>query len=105
MNRSKGYSDEERRMLRRNPFILNVSEKSITYDPAFKLAAVQAYEEGLTPMEIFVQAGFNVNLIGRRKPKACLKRWRDIYAAHGPKALLEERRGMLPAEHPKSRRS
>ncbi|MNI62211.1 hypothetical protein D3C76_1671400 [compost metagenome] len=54
-------------------------------------------------MEIFVKAGFNVDLIGHRKPKACLKRWRDIYAAHGSKGLLEERRGMLPAEHPKSR--
>lgn len=98
---SRRFTDEQRRRLGQNPYILNVSEKSITYDPAFKLAAVKAYEEGLSPMEIFLQAGFDVDLIGHRKPKACLKRWRDIYAAHGPAGLLEERRGMLPSERHK----
>ncbi|WP_235550351.1 HTH domain-containing protein [Paenibacillus sp. Soil750] len=91
--REKGFSEQEIKELEINPNVLNVTEKSITYAPAFKIAAVQAYEKGQTPMGIFLMAGFNVDIIGHKKPKHCLKRWRNIYVAQGEKGLLEERRG------------
>ncbi|KAA9005171.1 hypothetical protein F4V43_08875 [Paenibacillus spiritus] len=93
----KTFTDAEIRLLSLNANVLHVSEKSITYAPAFKLAAVQAYLGGMMPQEIFFWGGFELDLIGRRKPKACLKRWRDIYAQYGEAGLLEERRGFYAA--------
>jgi transposase len=90
---SKLFTEQEIRHLETNPNVQHVTAKSITYAPAFKLAAVQAYMAGETPQEIFLQAGFDLDVIGHEKPKHCLKRWREVYATHGESGLLEERRG------------
>lgn len=81
------------RLLQANPNVQQISETNISYTANFRLAAVRANQEGQTPVEIFVQAGFDLDIIGHKKPKHCLKRWRDLYATHGEKGLLEERRG------------
>lgn len=52
----------------------------------FKLGAVKAYKEG---------ASFDVDIIGRKKPKHCLTRWRNMYIALGEAGLLEEQRGKV----------
>ncbi|OAB26816.1 transposase [Paenibacillus macquariensis subsp. defensor] len=90
---SKMFNENEIKQLEINPNVENVTEKSITYSPTFKLAAVKAYEEGRTPMEIFLNAGFDVDVIGRNKPKHCLHRWRSTHSAQGEAGLLEEQRG------------
>ncbi|KTD83248.1 transposase [Paenibacillus etheri] len=87
------FNENEIKQLENNPNVENVTEKSITYSPTFKLAAVKAYKEGQAPMEIFLSAGFNVDIIGRKKPKHCLTRWRNTYNAMGEVGLLEEQRG------------
>jgi transposase len=92
MNRTL-FTEENMRRLETNPNVQHVSETNITYTATFKLAAVQAYLEGQTPMEIFLKAGFDLDIIGHKKPKHSLKRWRDAYAARGEVGLLEERRG------------
>jgi putative transposase len=87
------FTEAEIKQIEANPNVSHVTEKSITYSPAFKLRAVKANAEGLTPMEIFMEAGFDIDVIGHKKPKTCLKRWRATFAAHGETGLLEERRG------------
>jgi transposase len=87
------FTEENMRRLETNSNVQHVSETNITYTPEFKLAAVKAYEEGETPAEIFIKAGFDLDLIGHEKPKQCLKRWRDTYATFGESGLMEERRG------------
>jgi hypothetical protein len=64
------------------------TEKSISYSATFKLAALKAYKEGRTPMEIFLEAGFDMDVISRKKPKQCLSRWRNSYSALGEAGLL-----------------
>lgn len=86
------FTEKEIKVLESNPSVLRVSE-NITYSPAFKIAAVQANQAGHTPMEIFVQTGFYLELIGQETPKRCLERWRKTYASSGEAGLLEERRG------------
>jgi transposase len=44
-------------------------------------------------MEIFLRAGFDVDIIGQKKPKDCLNRWRKSYHLQGEAGLLEEQRG------------
>jgi transposase len=80
-------------LLKKNINVRHVSDCSITYEPLFKVTAVKAYKEGKPPMDIFLEAGFDMQIIGSKQPKHCLKRWRKTYEAHGKAGLLEERRG------------
>ncbi|HEU4965478.1 MAG TPA: HTH domain-containing protein, partial [Bacilli bacterium] len=81
MGKNNRFTEHEIRLLEENPNVKLVSDKSITYTPSFKLAAVEAYAEGQTPMEIFQKAGFDMDIIGHQKPKDNLKRWRATYEA------------------------
>jgi hypothetical protein len=100
MSISRIFTEYEMRILRSNPNVLKVSEKGFTYDPQFKLNAVNSYAKGRTPTQIFLDAGFDINLIGREKPKDCLRRWRQVYLSLGEKGLLQERRGSKSAGRP-----
>lgn len=44
-------------------------------------------------MEIFLRAGFDVDVIGHDKPRKSLRRWYEVYAQFGKAGLMEERRG------------
>lgn len=78
--------------------------KSITYSTDFKIRAVKLYnEQGLTSTEIFRQEGFDLNLIGKDKPKDCLRRWNKIYRDRGEKGLAIETRGRLGGRPKKPR--
>ena len=72
------FNSEEQEQLRSNLNVKRCSEKSITYTTVFKEHAVQQYEAGLTSTEIFKAAGFDLNLIGKKQPKYCLRRWREF---------------------------
>lgn len=100
---SMRYTETQLTQLEVNPNVQRVSETNITFTPAFKLAAVKAYQAGKTPMEIFLEAGFDVGMFSSHKPKESLKRWRTIYAAHGEAGLLEERRGKGSPGRPSSK--
>lgn len=89
----KSFTEQEIQVLEKNPNVYRVTGKNITYSPLFKVAAVQAYQEGQPPMEIFLRAGFHIEVIGRDMPKKCLHRWRKVYATFGEAGLIEERRG------------
>lgn len=87
------FTEEQMRKLETNPNVQHVSETNITYTPSFKLAAVQAYKQGQTPSGIFIRAGFDLDVIGHKKPKHSLKRWRDTYDRYGEDGLTLDRRG------------
>lgn len=92
-NRGEAFTEQQIRLLEDNPNVLNVTEKTVSYTPAFKLAAIEAYNKGQTPMEIFINAGFDPDIIHRRTPVESLKRWRTIFASSGESGLTEDRRG------------
>lgn len=87
------FSEPIRRLLENNPNVIHVSEKTIQYAPEFKIKAVKSYQEGMTPYEIFLEAGLDPKLIGTNTPKESLKRWRKSYDSLGEEGLLYERRG------------
>ena len=84
-----------------NENIARCSKRSITYNKDFKIKAVKLYEQGLTSGDIFRQAGINLNLIGRKTPKYCLRRWNKIYRHKGEKELTVENRGRNSPGRPK----
>lgn len=60
------FTEAEIKLLESNPNVSRISGRNITYAPAFKLAALQANQAGEPPMEIFLKAGFSIELVGRR---------------------------------------
>jgi len=87
------FTKEQIDELLSNPNVAKCSDKAITYSKEFKIKAVQLYNEGLQPKEIFRQAGFNINVIGRRKPQWLMHSWNKLFRLKGEKGLKTESRG------------
>ena len=65
----------------------------IIYSAFFYFAAVKKYQEGFPSSLIFKQAGFNIDLIGRKTPKWCIERWERTFRDKGINGLSTEARG------------
>ena len=88
------FTREQIQALLENKNVARCSKRSITYNPDFKLSAVrQYYDEGLSPTQIFIEAGFDIMVIGKRMPEYCLQRWRKKYKTKGAAGLLKDDRG------------
>ncbi|WP_369682438.1 HTH domain-containing protein [Alkalihalobacillus sp. LMS6] len=87
------FSTFEQKQLESNANVHHVSDRSISYIPDFKVKAVQENLAGKGPMAIFIDHGFDLEIIGSDKPSECLKRWRAIYKSYGEEGLYNERRG------------
>ncbi len=96
------FTQEQIKSLLKNKHVARCSEKSITYHKDFKLVAVKRYREGLSPSAIFVEAGFNLALIGRKTPKWLLTRWRRIFDRKGAAGLENDGRGVQSTGRPRS---
>ncbi|MEC0302926.1 IS3 family transposase, partial [Terribacillus saccharophilus] len=77
------FTEFQQKQLEENPNVLKVSDRSITYSPAFKVVAVKENLNGKGPYQIFTEHGFDVSTIGENKPKQCVKRWRDMFQKYG----------------------
>ena len=77
--------------LLKNANVSYCSDRSITYTKDFKLLAVKLYEQGLTSSEIFRNAGFDLDIIGRHQPKHCLSRWLELFRTKGTSGLSDQR--------------
>src|SRR3989339_372314 len=90
----KMFTQEQIEQLLKNENVTRCSEKAISYSKTFKVEAVKLYnEKGLTPREIFNQAGFDLKIIGKHKPKGCLGRWNKLFKIKGSGGLEIETRG------------
>lgn len=96
------FTLEQQEVLKMNPNIEKVSEKSITYKSSFKLMAIEEYMKGKTPSEIFREAGINPEIIGAKNPNRCLERWRNSYHKDGDSGLIGEKRGRSSSGCPKT---
>lgn len=52
-----------------NPNVIKVSERSLSYHPDFKLKATKENLKGKEPIQIFLENGFELTIIGKEKPK------------------------------------
>jgi transposase-like protein len=68
-------------------------KKTIVYNKDFKIKAVKLYKQGLSPQEIFQQAGFDLLAIGRKKPGNLIRDWSIICRKKGTQGLRIETRG------------
>ena len=88
------FSSEQIVDLRANGNVAMCSDKAITYGKDFKGRAVKEYrDEGAAAKQIFKEAGFDLNVIGKNKPKECLRRWCRVFKIKGINGLSTETRG------------
>ncbi|RBP83673.1 hypothetical protein DFO70_1741 [Cytobacillus firmus] len=97
------YNEFQMKELEKNPNVLRASERSISYSSEFKTKAVTEYKSGKTPSQIFIEQGFDLEMIGKEQPKRCLKRWRETFERFGEEGFLTERRGKGSTGRPSSK--
>ncbi|MES8704203.1 HTH domain-containing protein, partial [Cutibacterium acnes] len=61
------FSTTEVKMLQKNPNVQSVSERSITYTDSFKNKFMDEYLGGKLPRQIFIENGFDVDVIGMKR--------------------------------------
>lgn len=72
------FSDEQVEELRRNPYVEKVSTKSITYSEAFKHHFMTERDQGKFPTQIFREAGFDTEVLGKERVKSFSRRVRNM---------------------------
>ena len=87
------FGEQEMRQLLDNKNVAKCSDRSISFTAEFKINAVKLYEQGVTSTEIFKQAGFDLNVIGKDIPKDRLGDWNKIFKTKGINGLQAESRG------------
>lgn len=79
MNR-KIFTEEQIKTLSKNKNVRRCGAKSVRYKKSFKESALRQYnEEGLSAVEIFKEAGFDLDLIGIRKPNKLMHQWNRAF--------------------------
>jgi transposase len=97
------FTEYQIKELEKNPNVIRVSNRSISYQPDFKVKAVKEYHKGKIPTQIFIENDFNVEVIGKDQPKRCLQRWRETFEKFGELGLQTERRGKASSGRPASK--
>jgi transposase len=97
------FTEYQIKELVKNPNVLNVSERAITYHPDFKIRAVNEYQQGKIPSQIFIENGFNLEVIGKKQPRRCLSSWRETFEKYGELGLQSDRRGQASTGRPSAK--
>lgn len=95
------FNEYQRRQLEANSYVKSVSDRAIQYTADFKIHAVQLNLAGKGPIEIFREAGFDLEIIGMNKAQSALARWRKTFQAYGEAGFLQERRSKASSGRPK----
>ena len=90
----KIFNENQIENILKNKNVSRFNGKHITYNVHFKVRAVSQFlGEGIMPIQIFEQAGFDTTVIGRDKPRDLLSDWVKIFNKKGADGLYEENRG------------
>ena len=85
MNR-KIFTGEQIKKLSKNRNVRRCGAKSVRYKKSFKESALKLYnEEGMSAVEIFKEAGFDLDLIGIRKPNKLMHQWNEAFGVRKEK--------------------
>ncbi|MEW9678041.1 HTH domain-containing protein [Lentibacillus sp. L22] len=72
------FSDKQIEELKRNPYVDKVSNKAITYSEAYKRHFMHELDQGKFPTQIFREAGFDTQVIGKERIKSFSRRIRKM---------------------------
>jgi len=86
------FSPEQIEQLQKNPHVVKVSERTITYADAFKSQFIDEYLTGKTPRQIFEAYGFDIEVLGMKRVEQASSRWRKAYEENGLIGLTDTRK-------------
>lgn len=75
MRKQKSFTEEQKKELLKSRYIEKVHSNHIDYSIEFKQLAVSQYLGGKTPVEIFIGAELDLELIGRKNAFNLIKKW------------------------------
>lgn len=90
------FSEEQIRKLKQNPCVFECTQKSVHYTIEFKKRALELYAQGISPNEIWKQAGFDVSMWKKGYCGYTLKDWRRIVRDKGVEGLSIQ--GGIPSD-------
>ncbi len=77
--------------LQKNKNVKKVSKLSITYTDEFKRTFIEEYLKGRSPLDIFYENGFDIDIIGKKRAEQCAIRWKRAYLKDGILGLVDGR--------------
>lgn len=86
------FNDKQIKLLAKNPNVLRVSDKAITYSEEFKNKFIEENSKGILPRKIFEDNGFDIEIIGLKRIEQSAARWRKRYADMGVLGLKDSRK-------------
>lgn len=86
------FNDKQIKFLAKNPNVLRVSDKAITYSEEFKNKFIEENSKGILPRKIFEDNGFDIEIIGLKRIEQSAARWRKRYADMGVLGLKDSRK-------------
>lgn len=90
---NKIFTEKEIKVLSKNKYVENVTNKGITYTDEFKRTFIAKNEKGKLPRVIFEECGFDTEILGMQRIHSCGKRWRNGYRNKGIDGLKDTRKG------------
>ena len=75
MRKQKSLTEEQIQELLESKYIEKVFQNRIIYTNEFKLSALEQYRNGKPSVEIFVEAGINLDIVGRKNAVNLLLKW------------------------------
>ena len=70
------FTDEQIELLLKNSNVEEVNSNTIKYTSDFKKLALELNQKGVSPKQIFKDAGFDLNIIGKNAPQQCIGNWK-----------------------------
>lgn len=98
------FTPKQRSKLLANRSIKDVTEKTVSFTPTFKIKAVHQYRDGLSPNSIFEEAGIPLEYFKDDYCRNCLKKWVKKFDEGGEESLKEDNRGIGSTGRPKKQR-
>lgn len=70
------FTREQLQALRDNPWVESATERRIVYTTDFKRKFIEEYKRGKGPLQIFIEAGFDIEALGYKRIERASDRWR-----------------------------
>jgi putative transposase len=86
------FSEKDILNLSKNHYVLSISKKTITYTNEFRERFINEYLAGKMPIQIFEDAGFDMDIIGYQRIDSSCQRWREAYEKKGIIGLIDARK-------------
>lgn len=97
--KQKSLTDEQIKELLNSKCVEKVFNNRIIYTNEFKNMALLQYRNGLPPVEIFINAGLNLELIGRKNAVNLILKWNKEGIKTDAQLSIEKQLEYLQAEN------